>query len=131
MASRHPLKTIRLELARSKEEPNGSSACGYEFVAPLDAQHHIDVAAWKDLRGRCTARRFWHGEEEQNGFLVHKAGGNDGATWMFDYDDSSSDDDESGYRFGIHPFVAGEYVTLRSQGKPHTFRIVSVENAGA
>jgi len=29
-------KRIRLELARSKEFPTGSSQHGYEFVAPLD-----------------------------------------------------------------------------------------------
>jgi len=30
------LKRIRLELARSKEFPDGSTAHGYEFVAPVD-----------------------------------------------------------------------------------------------
>ena len=31
------LKLIRLELARTKEYPEGSAAHGYEFTAPLDA----------------------------------------------------------------------------------------------
>ena len=32
------LKTIRLELARTKEFPSGNPRCGYEFKAPLDAK---------------------------------------------------------------------------------------------
>jgi hypothetical protein len=32
----HEFKRIRLELARSKEFPEGSATHGYEFVAPLD-----------------------------------------------------------------------------------------------
>jgi hypothetical protein len=43
-----PLKTIRLELARTKEFPDGSSAHGFEFTAPLDAEGHLDLYAWKD-----------------------------------------------------------------------------------
>ena len=41
----HNFKRIRLNLARSKEFPQGSPRHGYEFVAPLDAQGHIDVEA--------------------------------------------------------------------------------------
>jgi hypothetical protein len=129
MPSPHVLKRIRLDLARSKEHPNGSSSCGYEFMAPLDRRGRIDVARWKQLRDRCGVRRFWQGEDDKAGRLTHKAGGSDGGTWVFDYDDSRTDDDESGYRFGIHAFVPGEYVTIRDQDSSHTFRVVAVENA--
>ena len=40
-------KRIRLNLARSKEFPQGSSRHGYEFVAPLDSNSHIDAELWK------------------------------------------------------------------------------------
>lgn len=43
-------KRIRLNLARSKEFPNGSERHGYEFVAPLDANGHIDSGLWKEHR---------------------------------------------------------------------------------
>jgi hypothetical protein len=42
MSLPHVLKRIRLELARSKEFPVGSANHGYEFVAPLDNNGHID-----------------------------------------------------------------------------------------
>jgi hypothetical protein len=129
MPSPHVLKRIRLDLARSKEYPNGSSSCGYEFLAPLDRSGHIDLDGWKALRNRCGVRRFWNDEEHKSGHLTHKAGGRDGATWIFDYDDNRVDDDESGYRFGAHAFLPGEYVTIRDQDSAHTFRVVAVENA--
>ena len=43
------LKSIRLQLARSKQHPSGSPNHGYQFVAPLDAEGHIDPEAWKPI----------------------------------------------------------------------------------
>jgi hypothetical protein len=126
----HALKRIRLELARSKEFPSGSTTRGYEFVAPLSATGHIDPELWRDHRAHCRVRRFWDGEEEQVGSLMHKPGGSEHARWVFDYDPETSDDDESGYRFGAHAFVPGEYVSIRNEeGELHTFQVASVESA--
>jgi hypothetical protein len=126
----HALKRIRLDLARSKEFPNGSSRHGYEFVAPLDAKGHIDVDLWRKHREHCGVRRFWAGEEDEVGRLVHKPGGNEHARWVFDYDESTEEDDEAGYRFGDHAFRIGEYVSIRDEdGEMHTFKVASVEPA--
>ena len=122
-------KRIRLHLARSKEFPAGSSHHGYEFVAPLDAKGHINATLWKAFPAQCLVRRFWQGEDDQIGTLVHKPGGSEHARWVFDYDKTRTDDDEAGYRFGSHAMVPGEYVTLRDEDSEHTFRIVSVETA--
>jgi hypothetical protein len=124
-------KRIRLELARTKEHPAGSPLHGYEFVAPLGSDHKIDVALWKAHRDQCRVRRFW-GREEEIGHLRHRPGGKAGATWSFHYDivdsDDDPDDDEAGYRFGEHPFVPGEYVSVRDEdGDMHTFQVISVE----
>ena len=126
----HTLKRIRLHLARSKEFPDGSSRHGYEFVAPIDAKGHIDPELWRQHREHCRVRRFWDGEPEQVGRLLHKPGGAEHARWVFDYDESRADDDEAGYRFGGHVFVPGEYVSItEDDGDIHTFRVVSVEAA--
>jgi hypothetical protein len=75
-------------------------------------------------------RRFWAGEDEEIGRLVHKPGGTDHGQWIIDYDEAAEDDDEAGYRFGVHVFRPGEYVSIRDEeGEMHTFRVVSVENA--
>ncbi|MGD9844881.1 MAG: hypothetical protein AB7O60_04160 [Variibacter sp.] len=122
-------KHIRLNLARSKEFPAGSTRHGYELVAPLDAQGRIDVKLWREHRDQCRVRRFWQGEADQVGHLVHKPGGSEGARWVFDYDKTRDDDDEAGYRFGAHVFSPGEYLTLRDNDneRDHTFMIVAVE----
>ena len=126
----HLLKRIRLNLARSKEFPQGSTKHGYEFGAPLDANGHIDVALWRQHREHCRVRRFWEGEDDQIGLLVHKPGGPEHARWVFDYDQTAEDDDESGYRFGAHVFRPGEYVSIRNDdGEMHTFQVASVEPA--
>jgi hypothetical protein len=125
----HSLKRIRLNLARSKEFPTGSTRHGYEFVAPINAEGHIDTDLWHKYRDNCRVRRFW-GAEEQVGRLVHKPGGAEHARWVFDYDESRADDDEAGYRFGAHAFVPGEYVSItEDDGDVHTFRVISVEAA--
>jgi hypothetical protein len=129
MSLPHQFKRIRLNLARSKEFPDGSSRHGYEFIAPLDVRGHIDAVLWRTHRDQCRVHRFWAGEDDQNGLLVHKPGSSEHARWVFDYDRTRDDDDEAGYRFGAHVFAPGEYVTLRDQNDAHTFRVVSVETA--
>jgi len=122
----HAFKRIRLELARSKEFPNGSPHHGYEITAPLTADGHIDVALWQQHRDNCRVLRFW-GDGEELGFLVHKPGGGEHARWVFDYGKTTHHENESGYRFGAHSFRFGEYVSLQDEaGEVHTFRVVSV-----
>jgi len=130
MSLPHVLKRIRLELARSKQFPSGSARHGYEFVAPLDSNSHIDPKLWQQHREHCRVRRFWNGDPDEIGRLVHKPGGAEHARWVFDYDLTATDDDESGYRFAAHAFVPGEYVSIRDdEGELHTFQVASVQTA--
>jgi hypothetical protein len=122
----HAFKRIRLELARSKEFPNGSANHGYELVAPLDADAHIDAALWQKYRENCRVSRFW-GDGEEIGYLLHKPGGPEHARWVFDYHKTGRHEDEYGYRFGSHSFRFGEYVSIQDEaGETPTFRVVSV-----
>ena len=73
------LKTIRLELARDHDFPNGSSARGYQLKAPLTPDGHIDAAAWRQNRAACLVKRFWEGEGDETGHLRHTRGGK----WAF------------------------------------------------
>jgi hypothetical protein len=123
------LYRIRLHLARSREFPAGSARHGYEITAPLDDDGHLDEAAWRLERKRCSVRRFWEGEPDQIGQLVHSPGGVGGATWIIDYDADTSDDDERGYRLDSHVLARGEYITLKDRDGAHTFRVVDVKQA--
>ncbi len=126
----HAFKRIRLNLARSKEFPQGSPQRGYEFVAPLDDKGHIDETLWRQHRDNCRVRRFWEGEDDEVGFLVHRPGGSEHARWVFDYNPKRADDDESGYRFGAHAFRPGEYVSISgADGEMHTYQVATVQDA--
>lgn len=120
------LKTIRLDLARTPEFPEGSNHHFYRFTAPLDSEGHLDPESWKKHRERCRVIRSWGGEEEDIGHLVHRPGG----SWGFRYDIDGDEGDESGFKLSSHRFVLGEYVSIRDdEGELHTFRVVSVTGA--
>ena len=122
------LNRILLNLARSKDFPDGSSRHGYDFIAPLDPHGYIDPMLWKKYRDYCRVRRFWEGEEDELGRLLHKPGGAEHARWVFDYNPDEDDDDEAGYRFGAHAFLPGEYVSISGQdGKLYTSRVIKVD----
>lgn len=119
------LRRIRLELARTKEFPEGSHAHGYEFVAPLTADGHLDVEAWRANRQVCTVHRFWRGEDDQTGQLVRTRG----ERWAFSYA-PGTEDDEPIHRLEDHRFVEGEYVSIReADGEVRPFVVAQVRQA--
>jgi hypothetical protein len=119
------LKEIVLHLARTREFPEGSSRHYYRFVAPLDADGHLDAEAWRKHRDQCRVVRSWGGEEDDIGHLVHRPGG----SWGFRYDIGGDEGDEAGFKLSSHAFRLGEYVSIRDdEGEMHTFRVVSVED---
>lgn len=120
------LSLIRLELAREKDHPGGSPLHGYEIIAPLDTSGHLDGAAWRKHRGRCTVRRFWDGEEDRYGELVHTARGK----WAISYNPNTDLDDEPIFRLDRHLLALGNYVSIAEpDNMQHTYRVTSVKAA--
>jgi hypothetical protein len=116
------LRTIRLELARSADFPEGSAEHGYQFVAPLTDEGHLDARDWPAQRDACTVHRFWAGEDAAYGRLVHHRGHD----WAFHYV-GTSDEEEPIFRLDRHRFVVGEYVSITEHdGVQRTFRVVEV-----
>lgn len=122
-------KRVILHLARGPGFPQGSTRHGYEMLVPLRPDGHLDAAGC--LAAGSQVRRFWADEPDRLGWLRHRAGGTGGATWVIDYDEMSSDDDEAGYRFDFRAFVPGEYVTIRDLHGSHTLRVDTVDDAPA
>ena len=118
------IKKIVLELARDHEFPNGSRAHGYRFTAPLTDDGKIDPVAWKENRDQCRVVRFWGDEEDEVGHLIRKPGG----SWAFHYDiHGDEDNDESGYRFALHVFKPGEYLSIKEHDdQMRTFKVIAV-----
>lgn len=122
--SKHPenLRHIRLELAREKGHPGGDHDHGYDIVAPLTDDGHIDAETIKHHYRECRVRRFRSGENDMIGWLRHGPGGR----WFIDYDGATSTD-EAGFRFDQERFVQGEYVSIREDdGNMHTFQVMRV-----
>ena len=118
-------KRIRLNLARSKEFPSGSTRHGYEFVAPLTADGHLDADAWRTQKDKCVVRRFWRGEPDEFGKLRHLGHG-----WRFDYDRSSAEDDEPFFKLDRHALIRGAYVSVTEHDHvQRPFKIVDVAPA--
>ena len=121
------LKKVRLELARTKEAPEGDPACGYEFVVPLDKDGHFDPTEWHKRPAACTVRRFWRHSDDERGRLIHTRG----KKWVFSYA-PGDDDDEPLFKFDRHTLVENEYVSVTEHdGVTRPFRIVSINSYSA
>ena len=115
------LKKIRLEMARNPQFPEGSRNHGYEIMAPLTADGHIDLKAWPQEQDNCTVRRFWQGQEDETGVIERK-----GNRWVFSYEEGD-EDDEPVFRLGDHVFKPGEYISITEHsGEQYTFQVTSV-----
>ena len=119
------LKQIRLELARNPDFPEGSNSHGYEFLAPLLPDGYLDIGAWRsgDLRKKCIVRRFWNGDDDEVGELVHLRN----HEWAFSYAPGEADD-EVFAKLDRHAIREGEYLTIREpDNRIYTFRVVSID----
>ena len=118
------LKHIRLELARTRDFPEGSALFGYEFTAPLDDAGLLDPIGWKKMHQACTVRRFWGDASDEHGLLKHRQDGK----WVFTYK-PGDDDDEPVFRFDHHRFALGEYVSVTEHdGVSRPFKVTFVKN---
>ena len=116
------MSRVHLELARTPRYPEGSAEHGYEFVAPLTADGHVDLDAWRQNREACTVTRFWGNSAEQQGQLLHVRGG-----WCFDYGTGDAEDEEPIYKLDRHAFSPGTYVTVTERdGKQYPFKVMAV-----
>ncbi len=117
------LYRIWLQLARTTGFPEGSDKHGYVFAAPLDESAHIDVETWRRLKDKCRVTRFWGEEPVQHGVLRHVGHG-----WRFDYEKSSTEDDEPFFKLDQHELKVGNYVSVTEHdGIQRPFRVMSVE----
>ena len=62
------LGEIRLERARNPSFAAGGSSRGSEFPAPLGDDGHLELEEGDRVKKRCTRRRFWAGEDDEDFF---------------------------------------------------------------
>lgn len=122
---RSKLMTVRLNLAREPEHPDGSSDNGYAFTAPLDPGGRLDAGLWTRRRDERRVTRFSPDGPSAFGLLAHRRGGAGGATWGFEFD-TPAEEVDPGFGLDLHRFRSGDYVTVSHLGKDHTYRVDAV-----
>lgn len=121
------LYRVVLNLARTDDFPEGNSDCGYNFIAPLDDEGHLDPKKFAQSGIACTVARFWQGQDSEFGELIQT----DSGEWAFSYE-LGDDDDEPFVHLGQHVIREGEYVSLTEHdGVTRPFRIVAVRPLAA
>jgi hypothetical protein len=121
------LMSIRLELGRTNDFPDGDKNHGYEFIAPLTPDGHVDPLEWGKHKETCTVRHFRRGQDEEWGLLRHVGHG-----WRFDYDKKDDRDDERVFKLDRHVISPGLYVSITERdGVQRPFKIASVAPVAA
>jgi hypothetical protein len=114
--------SIRLELARTPEFPNGSASRAYLVHLPLDQEGLIDETQMRRAPARATVRRFWPNERDMAGYVIATPRG-----WALSYR-PGEEDDETIFHLETHRLRIGEYVTLSEpDGQQLPFRVVSLK----
>lgn len=114
--------SVRLELARTPEFPNGSASRAYLVHLPLDGEGLIDEEAMRRAPAKATVRRFWPNERDMSGYVISTSRG-----WALSYR-PGEDDDETIFHLETHRMRIGEYVTLSEpDGGQLPFRVVSLK----
>jgi hypothetical protein len=112
--------TIRMELARNPDFPEGSPHHGYLLHAPLDRHGRLKLPDYQVGRQRAVVEEFWGDRGRKRGRLVHR----NRDLWSFSFGEN---DEEPIFHFGDHSFSPGEYLTVRDlSGADLTFRVTSV-----
>lgn len=114
-------KSIRLELARTSDFPEGSASRAFLLHLPLDEGGLIDERSLGNAPAKATVRRFWPNERDQAGYVVRTPRG-----WALSYR-PGDEDDEIVFHLETHPIRIGEYVTLSEpDGHQLPFRVASL-----
>lgn len=115
-------KSIRLELARTREFPEGSASRAYLLRLPLDEQGLIDESELGRSPALATVHRFWPNQPDLSGYVIPTPNG-----WAMSYE-PGEDDDETVFHLETHPIRVGEYITLTEpDGQRLPFRVASLK----
>lgn len=114
--------SIRLELARTPEFPEGSPSRAYLLRLPLNADGLIDENLLAAQPAHATVHRHWPNEPDHSGYVVRTPRG-----WAFSYR-LGDDDDETVFHLETHRIRIGDYITLTEpDGRQLPFRVTNLK----
>ncbi len=112
--------SIRLELGRSGEFPNGSASRAYLLRLPLRPDGTIDSSALEQAPEQATVRRLWPSEPDVSGQLVP-----DGDKWVV-LAGPSGRNRGAFSEIDPSPISEGALLTLREKGRELLFRVAKL-----
>jgi hypothetical protein len=113
-------KSIRLELARTEQFPQGSAGRSYLLRLPLSEDGLVDESSINESPAHAIVRRFWPNEPDRIGTVVPTSNG-----LAFCYE--SSEDEEGLLHLEPHPIRLGGFITLpEPDGTRLPFRVTSM-----
>ena len=116
-------KSIRLELARSPDFPDGSASRAYMLCLPLYEDGTVDEAALNARPIRATIKRFWPNQPDMDGNLVRERDG-----WRFSYAPRFEADNKI-VHLSCDRLCIGEIVSLtKADGNSLLFRVESARS---
>jgi len=116
-------KSIRLELARTEEYPEGSASRVYLLRLPLKEDGLIDEEVLRNAPARATVRRFWPNQADLSGYVVRTPKG-----WAFSFEPGQGGE-EAVRHLESHPIGYGDYLTITEpDGSKLAFRVASFED---
>ena len=120
------MPTVTLVLASGPGRPEGDPEMRYELDVALDPAGHLDPAAWLADPAPWPARRYWPGQGERRGEVLHDPDG--GWTLRFFRTESQAPDAPISDVVGVASLMRpGEYVTIKEpDGQAYDYRIVNV-----
>ena len=115
-------KSIRLELARTDEFPEGSASRAFLLHLPLREDGLIDEETLGGAPVRATVHRFWPNERDRAGHVIRTPRG-----WAFSYR-AGEEDDRAVFHLETHPIRMGEFLTLTEpDGRQLPFRVACLK----
>ena len=118
-------KSIRLELARTTEFPNGSASRAYLLRLPLTVDGVIDEQAVQQKPEQATVRRLWPSEPDLSGHVRRS-----GSHWAC-VAERNVDQPTIFSEFDCLPISEGAMLMLREQnGAQLPFRVAKLRSIG-
>ncbi|MBV7256599.1 hypothetical protein KCG44_07345 [Pacificimonas sp. WHA3] len=113
---------IRLEMGRTRENPEGSPSHAYMLTLPLNAEGRVDAATYEKAPARASILHMSPEDGEESGRLILRADGK----WAFSYE-PGDEDDETIFALATHAIETGNYITVTEpDGDQVPYKIVSV-----
>lgn len=117
-------KSIRLELGRTRDFPNGSASRAYLLRLPLAPDGTIDEQAVAGKPEQATVRRMWPSQPDVSGHLTRL-----GERWAF-IAGRSGNQKTLWSELDPHPIHEGALLTLRENGLELPFRVAKLSDLG-